>query len=61
MSSRSWWSVESKEFELMIKGRASGVRIYERSKKKKSSIFIQRDELAWLVGCIGGGGGSGNV
>jgi hypothetical protein len=51
MSSRSW-SVESKEFELMIKGRASGVRIYERSKKKKSSIFIQRDELAWLVGAL---------
>jgi hypothetical protein len=44
--------VESKEFELMIKGGASGVRIYERSKKKKSSIFVRRDELAWLEGAL---------
>jgi hypothetical protein len=28
------------------------VRIYERSKKKKSSIFVRRDELAWLVGAL---------
>ena len=46
------WLVESKEFEVMIKGGDSGVRIYERSKKKKSSIFIRRDELAWLVGAL---------
>jgi hypothetical protein len=34
--SRSW-SVEAKVFEVQIKG-DSGVRIYERSKKKKCSI-----------------------
>ena len=49
--SRSW-SVESKEFEVLIKGGGSGVRIYERSKKKKSSIFVRRDELAWLMGAL---------
>jgi hypothetical protein len=43
------WSVESKEFKVMIKGGALGVRIVERSNKKKRSIFVQRDELAWLV------------
>jgi hypothetical protein len=42
------WSVESKEFEVLIKGDASGVRIVERSNKKQRSIFVQRDELAWL-------------
>jgi hypothetical protein len=46
------WSVESKEFEVLIKGGASGVRIFERSKKKQSSIFVQRDELAWMVGSL---------
>jgi hypothetical protein len=49
--SRSW-SMESKEFEVLIKGGDLGVRIYERSKKKKSSIFVRRDELAWLVGAL---------
>jgi hypothetical protein len=43
------WSVESKEFEVLIRGGDSGVRIYERSTKIKSSIFIRRDELAWLL------------
>jgi hypothetical protein len=28
------WSVESNEFEMMIKGGNSGVRIVERSNKK---------------------------
>ena len=49
--SRSW-SVESKKFEVMTKGGGSGVRIYESSKKKKSTIFIKRDELTWLVGAL---------
>jgi hypothetical protein len=31
---RSWF-VESKEFEMMIKGGKCGLRIVERSKKKK--------------------------
>ena len=46
------WTVESKEFEVLIKGGATGVRIVERSNKKRRSIFIQRDELAWLVGSV---------
>jgi hypothetical protein len=46
------WTVESKEFEVLIKGGATGVRIVERSNKKRRSIFIQRDELAWLVGQV---------
>jgi hypothetical protein len=46
------WSVESKGFEMMIKGGALGVRIVEKSKKKQRSIFIQRDELAWLVEAV---------
>jgi hypothetical protein len=46
------WSVESKEFEMMIKGGNLGVRIFERSNKKQKSVFIQRDEVAWLVGSV---------
>jgi hypothetical protein len=43
------WKVESKEFEVLIKGGATGVRIIERSHNKRRSIFVQRNELAWLV------------
>ena len=46
------WSVESKVFDVLIKEGDSGVRIHERSKKKKSSIFVRRDELAWLLGAL---------
>jgi hypothetical protein len=49
--SRSW-SVEAKVFEVQIKGGDSGVRIYERSKKKKCSIFVRRDEIVWLIGAL---------
>jgi hypothetical protein len=49
--SRSW-TVESKEFELLIKGGASGVRIFKRSKRKQRSIFLKRDEIVWLVGTV---------
>jgi hypothetical protein len=49
--SRSW-SVESKAFEMMIKGGALGVRIVEISNNRRRSIFIQRDELAWLVDAV---------
>jgi hypothetical protein len=43
------WKVESKVFEVLIKGGATGVRIVERSHNKRRSIFVQRNELAWLV------------
>jgi hypothetical protein len=46
------WSVEAKIFELQIKGGDTGVRIFERSKQRMSSIFIRRDEVAWLVGAL---------
>jgi hypothetical protein len=43
------WKVESKEFEVLIKRGATGVRIIERSHSKRRSIFVQRNELAWLM------------
>jgi hypothetical protein len=46
------WSVESKEFEMLIKGGKTGVRIFERSKGKQRSIFLKRDELKWLAGTV---------
>jgi hypothetical protein len=48
---RSWY-VESKEFEMLIKGGNYGLRIVERSKKRQGTIFIKRDEIAWLVGAV---------
>jgi hypothetical protein len=44
--------MESKEFDIMIKGGSIGVRIVKRSKGKTRSIFLQRDELVWLVGIV---------
>ena len=41
--------MESKVFKVLIKGGATGVRIVERSHNKRTSIFVQRNELAWLV------------
>ena len=41
--------MESKDFELLIKGGVSGVRIIERSYKKLRSIFLLKKELAWLA------------
>ena len=43
------WSVESKDFELLIKGGVLGARIFERNNRKQRSIFMQNDELAWLA------------
>jgi hypothetical protein len=45
------WSLESKDFEFLIKGGLLGVRIIKRSYKKQRSIFLQKEELAWLA-CI---------
>jgi hypothetical protein len=45
-------SVESKEFEVLIKEGASGVRIFERSKRKQRSIFLNNGEVAWLAGTV---------
>jgi hypothetical protein len=49
MGFSSSWSVESKEFELRVVGGETGVRIREYYKGRKRSIFLDRDELAWLV------------
>ena len=46
------WSVESKEFELLLKGGLSGVRIVERRNKIQRSVFVHRDELSWLLGAM---------
>jgi hypothetical protein len=48
---RSWY-VESKMFEMLIKGGNSGLRIVERGKNKQGSIFIRRDKISWLVGAV---------
>jgi hypothetical protein len=46
----SWkWKVESKEFELVIKGGATGVRFFERNNKQQRSIFVLKEELNWLA------------
>jgi hypothetical protein len=50
---RSWY-VESKKFVMLVKGGNSGLRIVERGKKKQGSIFLQRDEIAWLVDVVEG-------
>ena len=47
------WFVESKDFELVLKRGASGVRIFERSHGKQRSIFLKMDELAWLGHIMG--------
>ena len=46
------WSVEAKEFKLMIKGGLSGVRIVEKRNNRLRSICVQRDELLWLVRAV---------
>jgi hypothetical protein len=46
------WFVESKGFEMLIRGGALGVRFVEKSKNKRRSLFIQRDELVWLVKAV---------
>ena len=42
------WSVESKEFELVVKGGNTRVKFFERNSKNNGSIFLQRAEVAWL-------------
>jgi hypothetical protein len=46
------WHVESKSFEMLIKGGNSGLRMVERGRIIRGSIFIQRDEIAWMVGAV---------
>jgi hypothetical protein len=43
------WSVESKEFELVIVGGETGVRLREICRGRLRSILMDRDEIAWLV------------
>jgi hypothetical protein len=45
----SWkWRIESKDFELLVKDGANGARFFERNGKRQRSIFLLKDELAWL-------------
>ena len=37
---------------MLIKGVALGVRFVKKSKNKQRSLFIQRDELVWLVSAV---------
>jgi hypothetical protein len=46
------WTVEAKDFEVMIKGGLSGVRIVEKRNGKQMSVFVHRDELSWLIGAL---------
>jgi hypothetical protein len=52
MEGDRFWIVEAKAFEVRVRGGNTGVRINESSKKKKGSIFVRREELAWLVGAL---------
>jgi hypothetical protein len=49
MSVSRRWSVESKDFELVVVGGETGVRFQENCKGKLRSILLDRDEIAWLV------------
>jgi hypothetical protein len=46
------WYVESKSFEMLIKGGNYGLRMVEKGKKMQGSIFIHRNEINWLVGAV---------
>jgi hypothetical protein len=46
------WTVEAKEFELVIKGGLLGVRIVEKRNNRQRFISVHRDELPWLVGAV---------
>jgi hypothetical protein len=48
MDGQRKWSVEAKEFELVVRGGNTGVRFYERNSKTVRSIFLQRAEVAWM-------------
>ena len=37
------------KYEIFGTHQVSGAKIFERSNKKQRSIFLQKDELAWLV------------
>jgi hypothetical protein len=41
--------VESKDFELVVAGGETGVRFREKCKGRIRSIFLERDEIGWLV------------
>jgi hypothetical protein len=49
MSCSRRWSVESKDLELVVAGGETWVRFRENCKEKMRSIFLERDEIAWLV------------
>jgi hypothetical protein len=49
MAGSGKWSVESKEFEWLIRGGATGVRIFERNKRFQRSIFLMKEEVAWMA------------
>ena len=49
MASSRRWFVESKEFKVLVKEGVAWVKFYEGSNGKQRSIFLQMDELAWLV------------
>ena len=52
MAGSQKWSVESKEFKLLIKEGITGAKIFERNKRNQRSILLLKEELAWLA-CIG--------
>ncbi len=49
MGFSSSWSVEAKEFEVVVVGGESGIRIRESCKGRHRSILLDRSELAWLL------------
>jgi hypothetical protein len=49
MGFSSSWSVEAKDFEVVVVGGESGVRIRESCKGRQRTILLDRTELAWLL------------
>jgi hypothetical protein len=52
MGSSSLWSMESKEFEMVVVGGDTGVRFHERCRGMRRSILLDRAETVWLLNTI---------
>jgi hypothetical protein len=44
------WFVESKDFEMEVRGGVAGLRIREKCRSSARSILLNKDETTWLHG-----------